>query len=290
MDNYHIYEEIASGQFCVVYKGRRKKSIEYVSIKSVDKLDKARVLNEVKVLYRLDHPNVLKFLNWYETGRHIWVIVEYCTGGNLLQLLKQDRHLPEPSVVVFARDIASGLQHIHSQGYLHCDLKPSNMVINEYGMLKLCDLGLAQKVRRDVDTYRASYEKGDSREARKGTPFYMAPELFHPGGIHSYASDIWSFGCVLYELSTGRPPFFSRKVPELVQQIVYADYAGITRGSSEFRDLLRRCLDKNPFTRITWEELRCHPFWHAEGGLAEVELPSQPVFDYLTEMVRQYTA
>lgn len=80
MNNYHIYEEIGRGNGSVVYKGRKKKTVTYVAIKSVEKHLKQRVLNEVYVQYSLDHPNILQFINWYETNKHVWLILEYCTG------------------------------------------------------------------------------------------------------------------------------------------------------------------------------------------------------------------
>jgi serine/threonine-protein kinase ULK4 len=110
MNNYSLTEEIGRGNYSVVYKGRRKQSIEYYAIKSVEKQNKEKVLNEVSMLHELDHVNILKFYNWYETPNHLWLIVEYCTGGDLLNLLKQDLKLPEFSIQMFVGDLLSGLQ------------------------------------------------------------------------------------------------------------------------------------------------------------------------------------
>ena len=98
MDRYHIYEAIGRGKHSVVYKGRRKKTIQHYAIKSVDKSQRPRVLQEVQVLRSLSHDLVLKFYAWYETQNHLWLILEYCVGGDLLALLRQDEHLrPSPS-------------------------------------------------------------------------------------------------------------------------------------------------------------------------------------------------
>lgn len=121
MNNYHIYAELGKGKGSIVYKGRAKKSIEYVAIKSVEKAYKKKVLNEVAVLYSLQpHAHILKFINWYETSRHIWLIVAYCTGGDLLQMMKQDHSMPEYSCQRFAADLLAGLQFVHSKGYIYC--------------------------------------------------------------------------------------------------------------------------------------------------------------------------
>lgn len=133
MENYNIYDEVGRGTHSFVYKARRKRSIEYVAVKSTAKcrMDKVRggsraedadgggsrktdawmrrvcvcmcvwqILNEVQFLHKLDSPFVLKFFNWYESQNHIWLIFEYCIGGDLLNLITQDKRLPEAAVKV----------------------------------------------------------------------------------------------------------------------------------------------------------------------------------------------
>ena len=186
MNEYHIYEELGKGTQSVVYKGRKHKSVEYVAVKSVEKKQMDKVLHEVQVLYRVKHPNILRFYNWYETRNHIWLILEYCTGGDLLQLLTQDARMPEQALKVLGVDLISGLHHLHTLGVLYCDLKPSNVLIDEFGVLKLCDFGLA----RQFPTSETVEQQGP----RRGTPCYMAPELFSADGVYSTASDLWSLG------------------------------------------------------------------------------------------------
>lgn len=146
MNNYHIYEEIGKGKYSTVYKGRKKKSIEYVAIKSLEKSRRKKILNEVRIFHNISHPNILRFYNWYETKNHLWVIFEYCAGGDLFRLIEQDKSLAEPSVKSFGKDLVHALLHLHAHGVLFCDLKPSNVLIDEYGTLKLCDFGLARKL------------------------------------------------------------------------------------------------------------------------------------------------
>uniref|UniRef100_K3WEK8 Protein kinase domain-containing protein n=1 Tax=Globisporangium ultimum (strain ATCC 200006 / CBS 805.95 / DAOM BR144) TaxID=431595 RepID=K3WEK8_GLOUD len=207
MENYNIYDEVGRGTHSFVYKARRKRSIEYVAVKSTTKcrMDKASepsfahararmlllnaILNEVQLLHKLDSRYVLKFYNWYESQNHIWLIFEYCIGGDLLNLITQDKRLPEPAVKLFGSELVAGLQFLHSNGILFCDLKPANILIDEFGSLKLAP----------------------------GSPNYMAPELFHQPAIHSFASDFWALGCVLYELCVGRQPFTHTNFSELAR-------------------------------------------------------------------------
>eukprot|EP00906_Rhabdomonas_costata_P034460 RCo048497 len=186
MQNYQIYEEIGKGRHSVVYKGRRKRTVEYYAVKSVEKGQREKVLNEVQVMHALCHPNILRFFNWYETSNHLWLILEYCTGSDLRTVLRADKALPEQTVVTFGLDIAAGLAYLHSHGILCCDLKPSNLLVDGSGVVKLADFGLARLVSR------LNYSPDSSTGSRVGTPSYMAPELFTEGGVHSFASDLWS--------------------------------------------------------------------------------------------------
>ena len=105
----------------------------------------------------------------------------------------------------------------------------------------------------------------------------MAPELFQEGGVYSFSSDFWSLGCVLYELATGKPPFSAKNLKELINEILESSFDKVDGFSPEFQDLLTKLLEKDPLRRISWEQLRKHPFWEEE--LPQRNLPSQPQFD-----------
>ena len=146
MNNFHIYEEVGRSKYSVVYKGRKKKSIDYVAVKSIEKTRRKKVLNEVRIFHSLKNRHVIKFYNWYETRNHLWIIFEYCAGGDLFQLIEQDKKLPEETIKKFGRDLAQGLYYLHANSIIYCDLKPSNVLMNEYNTLKLCDFGLSKKL------------------------------------------------------------------------------------------------------------------------------------------------
>ena len=176
MNNFHIYEEVGRGKFSVVYKGRKKKSIDYVAVKSIEKNRRKKVLNEVRIFHSLKNRHILKFYNWYETRNHLWIIFEYCAGGDLFQLIEQDKKLPEETIKKFGRDLAQGLYYLHSNSIIYADLKPSNVLMNEYNTLKLCDFGLSKKL-SDL-TGKKEKDDEEAGKPKSGTPYYMAPELF----------------------------------------------------------------------------------------------------------------
>ena len=97
-------------------------------------------------MHALDHANVLKFYAWYETTNHLWLILEYCVGGDLMSLLRQDVRLPESSVHDFGRDMVVALQYLHASSVVYCDIKPSNVLLDENGRLKLGGFGLSRRL------------------------------------------------------------------------------------------------------------------------------------------------
>ncbi|KAI3957723.1 hypothetical protein MKW92_035352 [Papaver armeniacum] len=279
MNQYHVYEAIGRGKYSTVYKARKKKTIEYFAVKSVDKSHKSKLLQEVRILHSLNNPNVLKFYSWYETSAHLWLVLEYCVGGDLMTLLRQDSQLPEDSIHDFGRDLLKALQYLHSNGIIYCDLKPSNILLDENGRTKLCDFELA---RRLIDISKTP--SSQLPQAKRGTPCYMAPELFQDGGVHSYASDFWALGCVLYECYAGRPPFVEKEFTRLVKAILSDPYPPLPGNPSRsFVSLINCLLIKDPAERITWSDLCLHDFWITKFNV--VALPPEPAF---LDMIEQY--
>ncbi|KAK9845677.1 hypothetical protein WJX84_012207 [Apatococcus fuscideae] len=271
MNKYHIYDAIGKGKHSKVFKGREKKTIQYYAIKSVDKSERARVLQEVRTMHVLDHHTILKFHAWYETSNHLWLILEYCVGGDLLSLLRQDVRLPETSIHDIGRDLLVSLQYLHASSVIFCDLKPSNILLDENGRIKLGGFGFSLKL--------ADINKNLLQQtlAKRGSPAYMAPELFQEGCAYSMASDLWSLGCVLYECFAGYPPFVSTSLNQLVHDILNVAPHALEGASIEFQDLVDRLLEKNPALRIAWPDLAEHPFWNF--SLPPRSMPEELAFE-----------
>ena len=282
MENYILYDEIGRGEHSIVYKGRKKGTIEFVAIHCVEKCKRFELRNIVRLTHEIEHTNVVKFHEWYETTNHIWMVVELCTGDSLDVVLSQDKKIPVDSIRRFGAEIAKGLFHIHSIEILYCDLRPSRIMLDGAGVLKLSDFALA-RVEGEDDFYdgEGNAEEEDQnygdREKElskrpKPSPHYMAPEVLS-GAPHSKEADLWSFGCVLYELFTGKQPFIADSFPELVSKIFNDSPSHIfdqeeCEGNETFLELdnLIHCLlKKDPSQRMNWEDLITHTFW--KGGL-----------------------
>lgn len=179
-----FYEEIGAGNFSTVYKGRVKRSVEFVAIRKVEKCAQVKVSTEVQAMHSLDHANVLKFHAWFATPNHLWVVTEYCAGGDLQAILAQDGSLPEETVLSFGLDVLAALQYIHHRGrILVADLRPSGFLVNEYGIAKIADFGCACP----IDAPGSHTPEAQERLSRMAQthPSYLAPEILRRAAKHT---------------------------------------------------------------------------------------------------------
>ncbi|XP_074747646.1 serine/threonine-protein kinase ULK4 isoform X2 [Strix uralensis] len=291
MENFVLYEEIGRGSKTVVYKGRRKGTINFVAVLCTDKSKRAEITNWVRLTHEIRHKNIVTFHEWYETSNSLWLVVELCTGGSLESVIAQDEHLPEDVVREFGVDLITGLYHIHKLGIIFCDLTPGKILLEGSGTLKFSNFCLAKVDGENLEEVFAlvgSEEgEGDVSESTpqrylknkfRGSPLYTAPEIIK-GEDFSKASDLWSLGCLLHEMFSGRPPFFSDSFSELIEKILCEDPlpprpegSAFHKPSAEFISLLDGLLQKNPQKRLNWTDLLQHPFW--KGSLRHCDADS----------------
>lgn len=280
MENFILYEEIGKGSKTVVYKGRRKGTINFVAILCTDKCKRPEITNWVRLTHEIKHKNIVTFHEWYETSNHLWLVVELCTGGSLEMVIAQDENLPEDVVREFGIDLITGLHHLHQLGILFCDISPGKILLEGPGTLKFSNFCLAKVEGENLEEFfalvAAEEGGGDSGEnvlkknmksRVKGSLTYTAPEIVK-GTDFSVTSDLWSLGCLLYEMFSGKPPFFSESLSELIEKIFYDDPLppipkdpSLPKASSDFINLLDGLLQKDPQKRFTWAGLLQHSFW-----------------------------
>ncbi|XP_016527904.1 serine/threonine-protein kinase ULK4 isoform X1 [Poecilia formosa] len=276
MENFILYEELGKDGSFVVYKGRRKSNLCYVAIICTDKTMRPEITNHVRLSQDLDHPNVVRFYEWFETSKHLWVIVELCTGGSLESVVAHDGNLSEDIVRRFGWDLVKGLRYIHELGIILSDFTPAKVLLDGSGILKFSNFCLAKaegETLEDIFTTLSASEEpeeGDNKNMRarvQGSSTYSAPEVVQ-GSETSRSSDLWALGCMLYYMYTGKPPFCSDNHTELTEMILHQEPPPLRQKvflpnppSQDFQSLLKGLLNKNPTKRITWSELVDHPFW-----------------------------
>ncbi|XP_063238454.1 serine/threonine-protein kinase fused [Bacillus rossius redtenbacheri] len=253
MDKYEILELIGEGSFGRVYKARVREGSEVVALKIIRKRGRsekelASLRLEYEVQLHLNHPNIIQMLDSFETENEIVVVTEHA-DKELYEVLGKEGYLPEDRVKGIVCDLVSALHYLHSHRILHRDLKPQNVLMAASGTAKLCDFGFARNMSAGTHVLTSI----------KGTPLYMAPELVAERP-YDHAADLWSLGCVVYELLVGYPPFCTTSILHLVhliknEQVLWPGFV-----SPECKDFLQGLLEKDPSKRLSWPELLEHPY------------------------------
>ena len=252
MENYIILEMIGEGAFGKVYKGQRKCTNQIVAIKKIVKKGKKEkelknLRQEIDILHRLYHENIIQCLDSFETNSEFCLVTELATG-QLYEIVQEDKKLPEKQIKEIALQLTSALFYLHNNNIIHRDIKPQNVLISASGIIKICDFGFARAI--DNKTMITSI---------KGTPLYMAPELLKEYPYNKKA-DLWSLGVILYELYVGQPPFYTNNFQTLLHKIAKEDIRYPDSMSSDFKDFLKGLLVKNPKDRWDWPKILAHSF------------------------------
>ncbi|XP_021256128.1 serine/threonine-protein kinase 36 isoform X3 [Numida meleagris] len=253
MERYHVLEVIGEGSFGRVYKGRRRCSAQVVALKFIPKVGRSEkelknLQREIEIMRSLHHPNIIQMLDSFETDKEVVVVTDYAEG-ELFQILEDDGSLPEDQVQTIAAQLVSALYYLHSHRILHRDMKPQNILLGKDGVIKLCDFGFARAM--SIHTMVLT--------SIKGTPLYMSPELVEERP-YDHTADLWSVGCILYELFMGTPPFYTSSIFQLVSLIVKDPVKWPKAISPVFKSFLQGLLMKDPRQRLSWPELLSHPF------------------------------
>ncbi|XP_039209220.1 serine/threonine-protein kinase Nek3 isoform X2 [Crotalus tigris] len=203
MENYSVLMELGEGSFgrvlLVQHKSTRQKyAMKEIRLpKSVSNIEKS--WNESIILAKLNHPNIVMYANSFEADGHLHIVMEYCDGGDLLQKIKlqKGKLFPEDTILKWFAQMCLGINHIHEKRILHRDIKSKNVFLTQNGKIKLGDFGSAVLLKSPM-AFACSYV---------GTPYYVPPEIWE-NVPYNNKSDIWSLGCVLYELCTLKHPMF----------------------------------------------------------------------------------
>lgn len=262
---------VGGGTFGSVYAAINLDSGQLMAVKEIRLQDPSmiptiagQIRDEMNVLEVLDHPNVVSYYGIEVHRDKVYIFMEFCSGGSLTGLLEHGRIEDEQVIMVYALQLLEGLAYLHESGIVHRDIKPENILLNHNGVIKYVDFGAAKVIARQGKTMIA----GDATRAKPnksmtGTPMYMSPEVIkgeipgRPGAV-----DIWSLGCVILEMATGRRPWSSLDnewaIMYNIAQGNPPQLPSTDQLSSRGIDFLKKCFIRDPRTRASAPELLQH--------------------------------
>ncbi|XP_062864525.1 maternal embryonic leucine zipper kinase-like [Trichomycterus rosablanca] len=274
---YEVYKTIGSGGYVTVKLGRHIQTQEPVAIKILEKKELGDELSdlriEIEALKNLNHQHVCRLYQVMETADQIYMVLEFCPGGDLFDHIDNNNRLSREEMRRIFRQIVSALAYVHSQGYAHRDLKPENMMLDEKNNIKLIDFGLCAKPEGGL---------GTALIEGCGTPPYLAPEIIDAQPYHGAEADVWSLGVVLYDMLCGYLPFDGDNFVELHEQITKGHYDTPDWLSPGSVLLIKEMLQVVPERRIKVEHLLDHE-WVMKGYSSPVEWHSTCPLDHLDE-------
>lgn len=250
IDDIQLGAPLGVGTVGEVLAGRLKRSGEPVAVKllllsvSEDKLVRARFEREMLILQKLHHPNIIRYYGGGKYQGRLFYAMEAVAGGTVKDLLERFDRLSWREVASIARQVCSALQHAHNHGIIHRDLKPGNLFLDQAGNIKLGDFGIAR------DTHSADLTH---QGLTVGTHAYMSPEQIVGAENISGKADLYSLGCVLFELLTGQKPFQGNNFAVLFEQHLHKvppqvnDF--VTDCPPALSNVIRRLLAKAPEER-----------------------------------------
>ena len=262
-EDYDEIKQIGEGSYGSVYLVKHKttgatramKIIE--KVEDVDENNTLEILNEINVLKKIDHPNIIKIFEFYLQNNNYYLITENCSGGELYELIN-DTHFNEVQVAYIMYQLFSAINYCHKMGIIHRDLKPENILItknnNNFLDIKICDFGTSQ-----------IFKKGDIQKETIGSLYYVAPEVIKKN--YNFKCDLWSCGIIMYILLTRKLPFAGNTDEEIMSNIVYKEYnyKKITNCSFEAQELISFLLEKDIKKRINAETALNHKFFRTHN-------------------------
>ena len=269
---YKPKKMLGSGSFGSVYEAKNTIFGNTVAMKVIKKdkeneLDEQEIRNEIDILKKLSHPNIVKIYEFYISENHYYIITEYCKEGELFSYIKNK--YSERQLAVLFYQVFSGLWYLHENKILHRDIKLENIMIDgkendketgeELFWVKIIDFGTAKL-----------FEKNKNEKDVVGSSYYIAPEVLKQS--YNEKCDTWSVGVILYMTLVGRAPFDGKDDEEIIYKINSVDYnknePRLVKHSPEVRDLVSKLLDKDTDKRYSAKEALNHPWFKKYGGRA----------------------
>ncbi|KAL1746761.1 kinase-like domain-containing protein [Schizophyllum fasciatum] len=242
---------------------------------------KTKLYAEIKIHKSLSHPNIVKFQECFEDADNVYMTLELCHNGSLMDMLRRRRRFTEPEARYYMVQLIGACHYMHTHSVIHRDLKLGNLFLDAKMNIKVGDFGLAALIE----------SPGERKKTICGTPNYIAPEvLFDTANGHSFEVDTWSIGVIMYTLVIGKPPFQTKDVKAIYKRIRDNDYEFPEEKavSTDAKVLVQQILINDPQLRPTLHDIVDHDFF--TQGIVPAFIPptaadSAPDFRYITRPV-----
>ncbi len=274
--DFNFGRTLGEGSYSTVLAATDRQTLREYAIKV---LDKRHIIKEKKVKYvniekdtlnRLtEHPGIVRLYYTFQDERSLYFVLDLASGGELLGVLKKMGTFDEECTRFYGAEILDAVEYMHSRGVIHRDLKPENVLLDDRMHVKITDFGTA-KILQTKSSQRDGLggSPGDPLDGADtdravsfvGTAEYVSPELLTDKNACK-ASDLWAFGCIIYQLLAGRPPFKAGNEYQTFQKIVGLEYAFPDGFPEVARDLVERLLVLDPAKRLPVEHIKNHQFF-----------------------------
>lgn len=252
MNNYTKLEYLGNGSNGNrVYKVKDNKTNQIYAMKIINMVGNCiDFMNEISILKSLNHNNIVKYQDSFKHEDNIIVIMEYVDQGDLNQVIKakkqKQEHFTEDQIWKWFFELAAAIEYIHSKNILHRDIKVHNAFLNSQGTVKLGDFGISKLLECSIDFSNSTL----------GTPYYLSPEICL-GEKYNLKTDIWMFGCLLYELCTFHKPFLGDSIPAIMYNIKNKTPSPISNKeySEQLINLIETLMIKNKIERPSIKEV-----------------------------------
>ena len=254
MNGFKILNKIGEGSFSTVLKVQRKKdgiiyALKRVKFAKLSEKEKSNALNEIRILASINNKNIISYKEAFfdENDSSLDIVMEYADQGDLFQLITEHKktktHFKEEDIWNTLIQLLNGLKTLHELNILHRDLKSANVFLFKNGVVKLGDLNVSKITRKGMGY------------TQTGTPYYASPEVWKDKPYDS-KSDIWSLGCVIYEMCALNPPFRAQTMEELFKRVIRGYYPDISnKYSKDLSEILKLMIQTEVGARPSCDEL-----------------------------------
>ena len=259
--DYTIIKELGSGSFATVYLVKHNISGTIRAMKAIKKTsdedeenNEYEIINEINILMKMDHPNIVKIFEFYNSDTTYYLITEYCEGGSLFDLIIKNGPFTEIQASYIMHQIFSVVNYCHKMKIIHRDLKPENILINKnengFVKIKICDFGTS-----------LMFKRGEIQNQIVGSIYYIAPEVLKKK--YNSKCDIWSCGIIMYILLTGVPPFGGKDNKTIIKKILLSDYDKnkLQKKCKPCIDLIDKLLERDVKKRIRADTALAHKWF-----------------------------